>query len=333
MTALQGAAVGFLSLAVARIAVGMGEAGSGPASNSMLADLFPPARRGRALAVFSFGVPIGASLGWLIGGWMRELFGWRTAFYVVGLPGIALAAVVWLSLREPTRGYWDVSARVEVPASLRETLRFMLALPTFRQLAIAYAIQVIAINSNLFLPVFFERSHGFSPAIFGTAFAAFSLVSGVGGSYLGGWLGDRLGVHDARWYMRVPAVSNLIAIPLILAFYLVGNGWVALTLFALVSLLPGPIGLSLATTQNLAPPQMRARAAAVILVFATFLGGAGPQLVGILSDALAPSQGAESMRYALLFTVIGGTLWSALHYALAARTLPRDLAAKDRPVT
>jgi MFS family permease len=329
MTALQGAATSFVTLALARIAVGVGEAGSGPASNSLLSDYFPVSRRGRALAAYSFCVPIGASLGWLIGGWMRELVGWRAAFFVVGVPGLALALLISSSLREPSRGYWDSAPRVKAAASLRETLRFMLSLPTFRQLLLAYGVQVIAINSGLFLPVFFERSHGFSPGLFGTAFAAFSLVSGVAGSYLGGWLGDRFGGTDPRWYMRIPVLSNLVGIPIYVAFFLVGNGWVALTIFAAVSLLPGPIGLSLATTQNLAPPSMRARAAALILVFSTFAGGFGPQIVGILSDELKPSQGIESLRYALLITVITATLWASVHYWLGSRTLPRDLAAKE----
>ncbi len=329
MTALQGAAHSFLTLALARIAVGVGEAGSGPASNSMLADSFPLSRRGRALAAYAFCVPIGASLGWLIGGWVRELLGWRAAFFVVGVPGLALALLVSATLREPTRGYWDTARPGGRPATLGETLRFMLALPTFRQLLLAYGIQVIAINSGLFLPVFFERSHGFSPGMFGTAFAAFSLVSGVAGSYLGGWLGDRFGAGDPRWYMRIPVISNLVAIPIYAAFFLAGSGWVALGIFALVSLLPGPIGLSLATTQNLAPPSMRARAAALILVFSTFVGGFGPQLVGILSDALKPSQGIESLRYALMITVISAILWASLHYLLGSRTLARDLRAKE----
>ena len=329
MTALQGAAVGFGSLVLARVAVAVGEAGSGPASNSMISDLFPISRRGRALAAFSFGVPIGASVGWLIGGWMRELFGWRTAFWVVGLPGLALALLVWKTLREPTRGYWDDAPRIERAASLRETLAFLLHLPAFRQLAIGYSLQVVAINAGSFLPVFFERSHGFSPGVFGTAFAAFNLVSGVAGAYLGGWLGDRLGGRDARWYMWVPALSNLVYLPFAFAFYLASDGWTALTLFAIGNLLPGAIGVSLATAQNLAPARMRARTAALMLVSSTFVGGLGPQLVGILSDALVQARGIESMRYALLITVAGALAWASLHYALAARSLRRDLTAKE----
>ena len=162
MTLLQSSVTGFLTLALTRAGVAIGEAGSGPASMSMLADLFPPERRTRAFAILAAQAPIGAAIGALVAGFAREAIGWRGALMLVGVPGLLFAVVVWRTLREPTRGYFQTGP-VEPSANMRETLRFLLGLPAFRHTLIAYTILVTVAGAQSFDPVYLERVFGFAP--------------------------------------------------------------------------------------------------------------------------------------------------------------------------
>jgi len=334
LTALQAVAIGFWTLAITRIFVGIGEAGCSPPAHSMIADMHSPERRARALAVYAFGIPIGGALGLLIGGWMRALFGWREAFLVVGIPGVVLALVVLATLREPTRGHWEGGVAARNPAqqeSLRDVLRFLGKLPSFWHLAFAGSLHAFyGYGAASFNPVFFERSHGMGPAAYATIAAGIGLTSGVLGTYLGGWLGDRYGARDVRSYPFVPGIGSIVTIPFVFAVYLAPSGELALLISVVSAIASGLyLGPTFAMTQAIVPPRMRAQAAAIMLLVLNLIGlGLGPQFVGWLSDMLKPAHGIESVRWALLSTIVVGAGWSAIHYWYASRTLGRDLEAQ-----
>jgi MFS family permease len=334
MTALTGLARGFTELALARVGVGLGEAACSPPAHSLLSDIFPPERRGTAFSIYALGIPIGSAIGTFAGGWIVEFFDWRTAFYLVGLPGLALAVIVRLTLREPPRGGMDPVPRAPAPTpSLGEVVRTMGRLRSFRHLSLAAALHAFyGYGTALFLPVFLMRVHGFGAGELSTWLALIALFAGGLGTFLGGWLGDRLALRDLRWYVGVPGIATALAIPFAVGVYLWPERSGAL-LFAVPAAILGPmyLGPTFAMAQGLARPTMRALVSAILLFVINLIGlGLGPQAVGALSDALAPTYGVESIRYALLWVVVVGAAWSTLHYALAARTLRADLAtARD----
>lgn len=336
MAAATGLARGFLTLVLARIGVGIGEAAGSPPAHSLISDYFPPDRRATALAIYALGIPIGAAIGNLAGGWIGEYFGWRTAFVVVGLPGIVLALVVRLTLREPPRGHSEGIQADAAMESVASVIRFMLRLPSFRHMSLACALHAfVGYGAGLFLASFFIRVHGFGLGEIGTWLALLGLTGGVLGTYLGGALADRLGQQDARWYMWIPSLATILGVPFGVLFYLWPHPYWALV-FALPGAILGPMyfGPAFSMTQGLVKLRMRALASAVLLFILNIIGlGLGPLLVGVLSDWLEPALGVESIRYALLSVVVVGNVWSALHYYLASRTLRADLREKERETT
>ena len=332
MTAATGLARSFAQLALARVGVGIGEAGCSPPAHSLISDYFPPERRATALSIYSLGIPIGGAIGFWAGGWLNEFFDWRVAFMVVGLPGCFLAIIVKLPLPAPPRGARAGAVTHGEGGNTREVLRFMLSLRSFRHMAFGAALHAFyGYGASAFVAAFFIRSHGIPSGELGTWLAALGFTGGVAGTYLGGFLSDRLAVRDLRWHMWVPAVATAIYIPFAFLLYLWPDGHMALILSFPGSFLGGMyLGPTFATTQSIVPPRMRATASAILLFVINLIGlGLGPQAVGILSDLLQGSFGIESLRYALLFVVVTFAAWSVLHYALAARTLVADLKAKD----
>ena len=339
MTALTGLAQTFTQLTLARIGVGVGEAACSPPSHSLLSDYFPPDRRGTALSIFSLGVPIGIMVGYLVGGWINQYFGWRLAFFVVGLPGLVLVLVLWLTLREPLRGHSEGlqgSVSATQTDSLWTVFHFIWALRSFRHLSLAAALHALYGYGVLaFMPAFMMRVHGMTnTAELGLWLGLIAGVFSGIGTFLGGALSDRLAArkNDRRWYMWLPACATLLSIPFTCLFYLWPEGRTALLLSIPAAILgPTYIGPTMAMTQGLVKLRMRATASAILLFILNLIGlGLGPQAVGVLSDLLAPTYGVESIRYALLFVVVIGSLWSAFHYFLAAQTLREDLTAKER---
>jgi MFS family permease len=330
MTALQGLASSFVWLLAARIGVGIGEAGCSPPAHSMIADLFPPRRRATALSIYALGIPIGGAIGLAGGGWLRETFDWRTALVIVGLPGILLALLVRFTLREPTRGWWEGGRPAATPPSLGEVVRVLRARRSFVHMAMAGALHALyGYGAAAWNPAFFERVHRLGPLEIGYWLGAIAATTGVLGTFLGGWLGDRMSGRDPRWYAWLPGAGTLAAVPLVFPVYLWPDARGALAIAAVPAVLSGLyLGPTFAITQALVPPQMRAQAAAVLLLILNLIGlGLGPQLVGVLSDLLAPRFAEGSIRYALLGTIVVGALWSTVHYAAAARTLREDLRA------
>lgn len=334
MTSLTGLARNFTQLAIARIGVGVGEAGCSPPAHSLISDLFPPETRATALSIYALGIPIGAGIGSLAGGWLNEFFDWRTAFIVVGLPGVFLAMIVKFTLREPARGVYDPppAAGAERP-SIRAVLSFLWSLRAFRHISFGAALHAFyGYGAQAFIGAFFVRIHGLGTGEIGTWLAVIGFTGGVAGTYLGGYLADRLGTRDQRWYVWVPAIATLVYLPFAFLLYLWPDPRVALALSLPGALLGGMyLGPTFAMTQGLVRPEMRALASAILLFVINIIGlGLGPQGVGILSALLEPVFSIDALRYALLFTVVSFAMWSIVHYALAARTLRDDLLAKDR---
>ena len=332
MTALQGLAANFTALALARVGVGVGEAGCSPPAHSLIADLFPQSTRSTALAIYSMGIPIGGAIGYLAGGWIDEYFGWRVAFLAVGVPGLLLAGVVRATLREPTRGYWSPSrAAASSTTRIGEVARFMLGLRSFVHLAIAAALHAFyGYGAAAFNPSFYRRVHDFEIGELGSWLAAISFFAGVLGTYAGGALTDWLGRRDQRWFVWIPGLATFAGVPFVISAYLAPDRYTSLLALAGASFFASfYYGPTFALTQNLAPLRMRAQAAAILLLIINLIGlGFGPQFVGWLSDQLAASRGIESIRYSLVWSVSVCAVWSTLHYLLSARTLRRDLRAQ-----
>jgi len=328
MTLLQSTAVGFVTLALTRAGVAIGEAGSGPASMSMIADLYPAERRTRAFAILAAQAPFGVAIGALVAGWAREAFGWRGALMFVGVPGLLFAVLVWRKLREPTRGYWQTGP-TETPADLRQTIRFLLGLPAFRHTLIGYTIAVTVAGAQSFDPVYLERVWEFAPKQVGSLIGAAGLLS-VCGYYFGAWICDRMIVRDASWALRLPAMFLLLHLAVAITYYLAPNRATVVTLALTAPFFPAILPIVLATVQTLSPATMRARATALVLTASTLVGiGCGAPLAGYLSDALTPTYGPQAIRYALLAIVVTGLTWTMLHFWLGSRTLTRDLATRD----
>jgi predicted MFS family arabinose efflux permease len=326
MTALCGYATGFATLFLARIGVGIGEAGAAPPSHALVAEYFPREKRAFALGVLYLYIPLGFLVGFSTGGWLNELFGWRTAFLVVGLPGVAIAVLLKLTLREPPR----TAPRTAVPSVLSTAAHFWRH-SALRHLPVAGALHGIgAFAAAVWLPSYFIRMHGMSSGEAGSWMAlAYGLGGGIGvlvGGRLADFAAKRTG--DERWYTWCCAAALTTTVPFAAAAYLTGSAGVAIAcLFVATTFGHMHLGPLVATIQNLAGAQRRAVAAALYLFLGNLVAtGLGPTIVGAASDFFGRTMGNDALRYSLLVIVTTTTLWSALHFLLASRTLRADLA-------
>lgn len=318
-TAACGFARSFASLALARTGVGVGEAGGVPPSYSILSDYFPPARRGLAMGLYSLGIPLGTLVGGQYGAWATNHYGWRTAFYLLAVPGIALALLLPLVVREPRRGALD-GVPVSPSAPLGESIGLFLrsGALVFVTLGCSFSA-VVGYSLQSWSPAFLMRVQGATLSEVGNWYApliGLSIAAGIAGS---GALGDRFGRKGAHRYPLVPAIAFLLAFPLYLAA-LNAHGWKASVL-----LLAIPQGLTfmylapaVAVIQNLVPAERRTTASALLLfVLNLFAVGCGPLYVGAVSDWAKPHYGIESLRIALYALVpffvlgIGCNLWAS----------------------
>lgn len=326
MTVVSGLTRNFGQLMLARVGVGIGEAGCTPPAHSLISDYFPAKRRATALAVYALGVPIGTLFGLAFGGYLADEFGWRKAFFVVGAPGVVLALAVRLTLREPRRGQTDAGAGVEVEP-VRDVLRFMWRLKSLRHVLLGAAIQTLTLAGHgAWHASFLIRVHDLSLTQAGVALGLVAGTTGAMGTFGGGWLGDRFAARDVRWYLWWPAIGGIASIPFSCLAYVADSSAVAIALIAtsvIGSHLYSAIGH--AVSQSLVKPRMRAVMSAIALFAMNIVGfGVGPQLVGALSDAFG---GEANIRYALVVVTVG-LVWSSVHFVLAARTYEADLEAK-----
>ena len=263
-TALCGAAQNFWQLFLARMGVGVGEAGGVAPSYSLIADLFPPERRARALAIFSFGIPIGSALGIFFGGWIASATDWRVAFLVVGLAGLPVALLLKLGVPEPVRGGFDRAVGTDpAPAPpFGEVMRTLARTPSFWLLSFGAASgSILGYGLIFWLPSFFQRSFELSLTDRSLFYGSVVLIGGVAGTWFGGWIGDRIGRGNPAGYALVPAICFLIAAPVYAAALFAPNLAVGFLLF----LIPQALGLAwlgpvIAAVQHIVPPSMRATA-------------------------------------------------------------------------
>jgi len=331
MTALSGVAQNFWQLLIARIGVGIGEAGGSPPSHSLIADYFPVSERATALGIYALGIPVGVLFGNLAGGWMAEFFGWRWALLLVGVPGILLAIVLKMTVKEPPRGHSEARTQKQEQIPFSVVLKTMLGFKAFRQISLGAGTQAfVGYGSIAFMPLFLMETHGMSPGEVGTALGLIIGIAGGAGTFLGGYMADRLGLKDVRWYMWIPAYGFLIAVPTSLGIYYFENIYLILALYVIPAftsnLYTGP---TFGMTQSLAPLAMRASASALLLFIINIIGLVlGPTTVGWLSDTFRESFSMDdslSLRWALAVCSLVYLL-SFIHYWLAARHLKTDLA-------
>ena len=330
MTALSGFVQNYGQLLAARIGVGLGEAGGSPPAHSMISDYFPPEQRGRALSFYSMGIYVGILFGFAFGGMIAEAFGWRMAFLVVGIPGVLFAVVLRFTVQEPTRGRWDTAAETAHRPSFAETMAELKQLPSFWYIAFGCSLMAfVGYGVGNFFPSFLIRNHGLSIAQVGVVLALVSGIGGAAGTYLGGYLGDRFGARDARWYLWVPMYGGLIAFGPYLYVLLTDNTTHLLIILIFTNILTALyLGPSIAMSHALVPPSMRALTSAILFFVLNMIGlGLGPFLTGLTSDLLAPRFGDQSLRYAMVLASMTGLVAIALFY-VGARKLPTDLAKR-----
>jgi predicted MFS family arabinose efflux permease len=327
MTALSGIAQNYWQLLAARIGVAVGEAGCSPPAHSLIADYYPAHQRATALGVYSLGIPFGILFGFIAGGWIEQFFGWRVAFFVVGLPGLALAIIFWLTVREPPRGLAEGRVVSAEQPSVKEAFNYLWKKKSFRHLATGGALTAfVGYGLTTWAPSFLSRSHEMSSGEIGTWLGLILGIPGGIGIVLGGVLADRLGSRDTRWYLWIVTVALVLSTPFSLAVFLSPTATGAL-LFLMLPVMLGNFyqATTFSQTQGLVPLGMRAVAAAVLLFIINIIGlGLGPQAVGIVSDLLKPEYGDDSIRYSLMiFSLVN--LWSAWHYYLAGKYLKDEL--------
>lgn len=343
--ALCGVAQSYLQLLLIRIGVAVGEAGCIPPAHSLIADHFTRAERPRAVGTYMLGASLSVVVGYFLAGWLNQFYGWRWMFVILGLPGLGLAGLTALTLREPRRQVPTTDAgiaggthrlgvdslRAASPPTLAKVWMTLWGRKTFRHLLMSFSvIYFFGYGILQWQPAFFVRSYGLKTGELGTWFALIYGVVGVVGTYVGGELASRHAAHNEQLQLRVISVmySSYGAISALI--YLAPNHFLAFALMGLATLggaaVSGPL---FATIQTLVPQRMRATSVAIIYLFANLIGmGLGPLMAGALSDMLRPSFGDESLRYALL-ALCPGYVWGAWHVWLASRTVAADLKAVE----
>ncbi|MEZ5597025.1 MAG: MFS transporter [Pseudomonadales bacterium] len=326
MTALCGMATSFVQLLLARIGVGVGEAGSNPPSHSIIADLYPPEKRATAMAIFAVGVNLGIMLGYLIGGWVNEWLDWRWAFFIAGAPGLGIALLVRFTLSEPPRGYSEPDRHIGQPPPFIDVVRAMLSSRIIRNNmlgTVGFAFASYAVVA--WAPTWFMRSHHMTSGEVGTILALMIGLGGGLGTFFAGWCVDRLVSRSPGWQAWINVVAVVLIVPFASVAYTTDDSRLAVMLFIFPAVFGGTyIGTNFALLQNQIPIAMRATAAAINLFVLNILGlGLGPLTVGAISDALTPAMGDGGLGMGLL-AMNGVLLWAGAHYLRTGWLLHRE---------
>jgi predicted MFS family arabinose efflux permease len=330
ITALCGLTHSYLQLLLARFGVGIGEAGGTPPSTSILADKFPPARRPMALTIFALGTSLGAWLGSSVAGEAAERGGWRAAFLVLGIPGVIVALVVWLTVREPQRGQLDARAAPAERSTLPATLRFIATQRSAIHLLLGGSVATFwSWGLMWWTPAFLQRSHHLTVGQAGDRLGVMHLVAGTAGNLLAAWLVGRRAAGDPRYVARLLAwVTALTTIPSVLVYWVSSLEAATALLWVFVPAVYFYIGPILGLLQNVVPANMRATTCALLLFIANIANLLlAPEIIGTLSDWFAASFGAgrESLRWAMLLLAPTG-LWAAWHLWKSGETIREDEA-------
>lgn len=327
MTALCAVTTNFIQLAAARIGVGIGEAGGSPPAVSLISNYFHRKQRSTAMGIYSLGPTVGILIGFVVGGWVNELYGWRVALLVVGIPGVILAVLVKLIVKEPDR---------EIPPSLDgansipplgRSLAILFSIETFRWVSLAATAAAFTIYGFMvWVPIYLIRHFGLTTGEVGTAIGLIAGFAGSAGVFLGGYMADFFSKYDNRWQMRLPALTTLIFLPLMLFVLNAATAKVAIFLLVPTYMLAlAYTGPTWAILQTVSPLNMRALAAAILLFLVNFIGlGMGPQSIGILSDILQSGAGTSGLRFAIGVAGVGSLVASFCFY-LASKSMKEDI--------
>jgi MFS family permease len=344
-TVLCGFTQNFWQLILARIGVGVGEAGCTPPAHSLITDYVPREKRAGAIAFYSIGTPLGTLAGMAMGGLVADAYGWRVAFMVAGAPGVLFALIAAFTLVEPRRQLAaDIAARAASKISFGAALAVLATKKTFWLVALAASIKAfVGYGHAPFTASFFFRVHGAevaelaarfglkSAGFLGLALGLIGGTAGVIGAWFGGILADRLGAKDLRAYVIVPAIASLVTIPFYILAVSVGSPMAAIGILTIPVLLGtlwyGPV---YATAQSIVDPHMRATASAVLLLIINLIGlGLGPVAVGALSDLLAGPGGlgeAQGVRWALILSTLLGLVAFGLFWT-ARKTIREEMVS------
>lgn len=329
-TALCGFAQGFWTIFLARLGVGVGEAGGVAPSYALISDYFPSEKRARALSIYSLGIPLGSATGVVAGGYIAASVDWRLAFLTVGLAGVLLVPVFKYFVRDPVKTPVIDEAAPPQPTFM-EVLKILSAKRAFWFLALgAASSSMLGYGIAFWLPSLLQRSFGLTLIETSLFFGSILLIGGVAGVMGGGMLGDWLGGKNKAAYGLVPAIAFLLAVPLFAAGIMSGSATLAFILFlipqGLAYIWLGPV---LSAVQHLVTAETRATASALFLLINNLVGiGGGIFFLGALSDALTPVYGEEGLRYSMLVSLIF-YLFAAGFMALAARYLQREWVAES----
>lgn len=347
MTAACGFAINYATLFAARVGVSIGEAGCTPPANSVISDYFPSDRRASALSIYALGIPIGSMIAAVGGGWIATHVGWREAFIWLGVPGVLLALIVKLTVKEPPRA----TAKAEAP-SFVSAVAALAKKPTFWHVAFGSALaSFVGYGVGQYLTSFMIRTHGFSLFEAATIIGVVLGLCAAIGTFTSGFLADRISKRHPNALAWLPALGFFIATPLYLLSFVLPNIWIAMPALMIAAIAHYfYLGPMYAVTQGVVEARMRATAVAVLLFVVNLIGyGMGPPVIGALSDFLANGQLASAgltteacatltgnasctaavevgLRWAMMIGVCG-YLWAALHFLLSARSLRRDWVA------
>ncbi len=326
MTAICGLAGSFWLLFLARVGVGVGEAGGGPPSLSIISDYFSPQERSVAFSIFSMGPIIGAFIGLAAGGWVAQEYGWRWAFLVMGLPGIALALLLYMTVREPVRGALDSDTSSRQVGFLG-TVRLLFRNRLWLWVTLGQTFSIfVGYGFSSWKPSLYLRQFDLSQAEVGTVLGLMGLVAGVPSLIAGGFIGDRLIAKSLKLAVRCVGFAALLVIPFY-ALALMQNSWLVTTILLGVGLVFYQIGAgtSMSIALSSVAPNQRALAASFVLLFSNLLGlGLGPLLIGVISDAAVDSFGDNSLGFALGVCLISMVIAFAFYWAAGNEASRRE---------
>lgn len=324
MTAFSGMAKNFFQLLLARIGVGVGEAGGSPPAHAIISDYFPPEKRSTALSVYSTGIYLGMLIGFLMGGFLNDHLGWRNAFFTMGIPGVLFSTLVYLTIKEPRKGATD-KKHIEgtgAPA-FKAVLHYLYDTKTFIFLALACGLNVFGIYGLLnWMPSFLSRIHGMQTSEIGVYLGLIFGIGGGLGTFIGGYITDYFGKTDKSWYLKIPALAIMISALTVAATFTFKNTFGMFLFLGVSTFLQSMyLGPAISVAHSMVPANMRALTSAILFFVLNLIGlGLGPLIIGMISDLLQPSFGIESLRWAL-YIIIPVSVCSSILFFYTSKLL------------
>jgi predicted MFS family arabinose efflux permease len=329
MTALCGAAAGFYSLFLARLGVGVGEAGGSPPTYSLIADYFKPSERARAMGVYMVGAALGTGGGLIIGGILGEMLGWRKTFLVLGIPGVLLGVLFFFSVKEPQRGRLDAGGEKDKQAqAIKKTLKSLAANSIFIRISMSFAmLTMIGYAMAFWLAPIMLRNFDIPLSKVGLYLGLTYIAAGIPAPLIGGYFTDYMAKRDARWRAWIPAIA-IIIVAVALWFCVMASSFeVFISCFVVAYFVfMIPQGATLSVLQSSLGAGERAVGSSFALMINSLMGAAlGPLLVGILSDSLSAEYGVKSLNYALIWVCIGASIIGCFYYLWTAQAMSAEL--------